>query len=86
MNKKEYHILKTLTLNGEYLGDGNFETYRIAIYSIPLNKKGFCKTHSEVENRKGEIEHKPICKNYNNKAYCNECVNLAKQIYKMNKE
>ena len=79
---KEYQLEKVIDV--QYLDDNKeWSIRKVPIYAIPINKKGYCRPFLEVENKKGEIEMKPACKNFYNRQHCNVCVNTAKQIYKM---
>lgn len=77
-------IVKYIECLGNYdeLSYGN-EVYRVPIYAIPLNKKGFCKPFVQMETKDG-IKNVPICSDYFRSKTCSKCVKEAKKLFKGN--
>lgn len=77
-------ILKYIECTGEYDElTHSYEVYRIPIYDIPLNKKGFCKPFIQMETKDG-IKNIPRCSDYFRHRSCSKCVESAKKLYKSN--
>ena len=81
---KEYPVIKKLKLFRYEEDVKGGVPYEIPIYAIPISKKGFCKSNITMTMKSGEEKEISRCQNFNNKKNCNECVNLAKKLYKEN--
>ena len=77
-------IEKYLDCTGEYDDvSHSYRMYQVPIYSVPLNKKEFCRPFSSLDTKEGKKD-LPLCGNYYDHKTCNRCVDTAKKLYKMN--
>lgn len=79
-------IVKYIDCIGEYdeFSHSNI-IYKIPIYDIPLNKKGFCQPFVQMETKEG-VRSIPRCAEYFRHKNCSKCVTSAKKLYRMNHE